>query len=98
MLIRPHPSQTAGWEGVDLGDLGPVAIRGGNPIDQQSRADYFDSLYHSHAVVGLVTSAFIEAAVVGRPIYSLLLPEFEMYQEGMQHFRYLLHFKQRRMR
>ncbi len=40
--------------------------------------------------IGLVTSAFLEAAIVGRPVHTLLLPEFEMYQEGVQHFRYLL--------
>src|SRR5262249_11516236 len=49
-----------------------------------------DSLYYSHAVIGLVTSAFLEAAIVGRPVHTLLLPEFRIYQEGMQHFRYLL--------
>jgi hypothetical protein len=37
-----------------------------------------------------VTSAFLEAAIVGRPVHTLLLPEFQMYQEGVQHFRYLL--------
>jgi hypothetical protein len=47
-------------------------------------------LFHGHAVIGLVTSAFVEAAVVGRPVHTLLLPEFAMYQEGMQHFRYLM--------
>jgi len=41
-------------------------------------------------VVGLVTSGFLEAAIVGRPVHSLLLPELQMYQEGVQHFRYLM--------
>ena len=36
------------------------------------------------------TSAFLEAAIVGRPVYSLLLPEFYEHQEGTLHFRYLL--------
>lgn len=89
VLIRPHPSQTAGWEGVDLGDLGPVAIWGGNPIDQQSRADYFDSLYHSAAVVGINTSAFLEAGIVGREVLAILPPEFHDNHEGTVHFRYL---------
>ncbi len=90
VLVRPHPERLAEWKDVDLTRFGNVALHGGNPITPGAQDDYFDSLHHSHAVVGLVTSAFIEAAVVGRPIYSLLLPEFEMYQEGMQHFRYLL--------
>ena len=65
-------------------------LYGRNPVSPHAQADYFDSLYHSHAVVGLVTSAFLEAAIVGRPVHTLLLPEFEMYQEGVQHFRYLM--------
>jgi hypothetical protein len=90
VLVRPHPSQTAGWEGVDLSDLGPVAIWGGNPIDSQTRADYFDSLHHSAAVVGINTSAFLEAGIVGREVLALLPPAFHDNHEGTVHFRYLL--------
>ncbi len=90
VLIRPYPSNHAVWQDVDLGDLGPVAVWGGNPVDAQSRADYFDSLYHSAAVVGLNTSAFIEAGIVGRPVLAILPPQFHDNQEGTVHFRYLL--------
>ena len=78
------------WKDVSLERFGNVALFGRNPVSPDAQADYFDSLYHSHAVIGLVTSGFLEAAVVGRPVYSLLLPEMQMYQEGMQHFRYLI--------
>jgi hypothetical protein len=90
VLIRPYPSNHAAWQGVDLSDLGPVAVWGGNPVDDQSRADYFDSLYHSAAVVGLNTTAFIEAGIVGRPVLAILPPQFHDNQEGTVHFRYLL--------
>jgi hypothetical protein len=63
---------------------------GGNPIDESSRADYFDSLYHSAAVVGLNTSAFIEAGIVGRQVLAILPPRFHDNQEGTVHFRYLM--------
>ena len=90
ILVRPHPERMHEWKDVSLERFGNVALFGRNPVSPDAQADYFDSLYHSHAVVGLVTSGFLEAAVVGRPVYSLLLPELEMYQEGVQHFRYLL--------
>jgi hypothetical protein len=90
VLIRPHPSQAASWEGVDLSPYGPVAIWGSNPVDESSRADYFDSLFHSAAVVGLNTSAFIEAGIVGREVLAILPPRFHDNQEGTVHFRYLL--------
>ena len=90
VLVRPHPAKTAHWVGIDLEGLGPVAWWGGNPIDERTRADYFDSLYHSSAVVGVNTSAFIEAAIVGREVLAVLPPEFHDNHEGTAHFRYLL--------
>ena len=90
ILVRPHPERMDEWEGVSLEPFGNAVLYGRNPVSPDAQADYFDSLYHSHAVIGLVTSAFLEAAIVGRPVHTLLLPEFEMYQEGVQHFRYLM--------
>jgi hypothetical protein len=90
ILVRPHPERMEEWADVSLDRFGNAALYGRNPVTPDLQADYFDSLYHSHVVIGLVTSAFLEAAVVGRPVHTMLLPEFEMYQEGVQHFRYLL--------
>jgi hypothetical protein len=59
-------------------------------VDESTRADYFDSLYHSAAVVGLNTSAFLEAGIVGREVLTVLVPRFHDNQEGTAHFRYLL--------
>ena len=67
-----------------------VVLWGSNPVDAESRADYFDSLYHAAAVVGLNTSALVEAAIVDRPVFTILLPEFRENQEGTFHFHHLL--------
>jgi hypothetical protein len=90
IIVRPHPSHTAEWAGVDLSAWGPVALWGANPVDEQTRTDYFDSLFHSDAVVGLNTSAFIEAGIVGRPVLAILVPQYFDTQEGTPHFRYLM--------
>jgi hypothetical protein len=50
----------------------------------------FDSLYYSAAVVGVNTSAMVEAAILQKPVLSLLAPEFAATQEGTLHFHYLL--------
>ena len=89
ILVRPHPSRMAEWEGIDTRDLN-VSVWGGNPVDAQSKADYFDSLYHSALVIGINTSAFIEAGIVGRPVHTIILPEMEENQTGTVHFEYLL--------
>jgi hypothetical protein len=90
ILIRPHPARTKEWEAIDLTRFDNVTLYGSSPIDHDSRNDYFDSLFHSRAVVGLNTSAFLEAAIVGRPVHALLPAEFHDNQEGTLHFHYLM--------
>ena len=93
ILVRPHPYNCSGWEPDPLADLSGVAVfprRGYNPVDGQNRSDFFDSLYHATAVVGINTSAMIEAAIIGRPVFSMLAEEFSGTQEGTIHFHYLL--------
>jgi hypothetical protein len=90
VLVRPHPERLKEWVDVDLGSIENVVVHGGTPIDSTSKADYFDALIFSRAVVGLCTSAFLEAAIAGRPVLTLLLPAYRMHQDGMAHFRYLL--------
>jgi hypothetical protein len=89
VLVRPHPRRMDEFNGVDLSRFGDVALLGGNPVTERARVDYFDSLFHSAAVVGLNTSAFLEAGIVGRPVLAILPPEYEDNQEGTLHFRYL---------
>lgn len=90
ILIRPHPARLAEWQGFDVTRWSGLAIHGGLPLDEETRDDYFESLYYTSAVVGLNTSAFVEAAIVDRPVHALLLPEFHDNQEGTLHFHYLL--------
>jgi hypothetical protein len=91
ILVRPHPSRLHEWQHTDLTEFTNVALYGAHPVDEESKNDYFDSLYFSAAVVGLNTSAFLEAGVVGRPVFTVLLPEISRdNQEGTIHFHYLL--------
>jgi hypothetical protein len=92
VIIRPHPSKAGreGWHDVDWSAYGPVVVSGGNPLEARSRADYFDTLFHSAAVVGVNTSVFIEAAIAGREVFSVLVPRFHDTQGGTEHFRYLM--------
>src|SRR6185436_9077799 len=92
ILIRPHPFNSGHWSEEDVADLPNVAVypHWANPVNEADRQDYFDSLYHSEAVVGVNTTAMIEAAIVGRTVHSVLAPEFQDTQGGTLHFRYLL--------
>jgi hypothetical protein len=91
ILIRPHPARLDEWRGVDLSGYQNVTFWGAHPVDDEAKDDYFDSMYYSAAVVGINTSAFIEAAAVGKPVLTVMLPEISRdNQEGTLHFHYLL--------
>ena len=93
ILVRPHFRRRREWRDTDLSGLANTAcwpLEGDAPADADAKSDYFDSLYHADAIVGLNTSAMIEGAIVGRPVHTVLLPEFTESQEGTIHFHYLL--------
>ena len=90
ILVRPHPARMKEWADADLSTERDVAVWGQSPVTPDAKNGYFDSLHHSAAVVGLNTSAFLEAAIAGRPIFATLLPEHYENQEGTIHFHYLM--------
>jgi hypothetical protein len=90
ILVRPHPIGKV-WKTVDLSRFGNATVwpsKPRRPVEPQEQADFFDSLAHSAAVVGLNTTAMIEAAIVGKSVLTVLAPEFA--QESTLHFHYLL--------
>lgn len=94
ILIRPHPQNAEHWSSIDVSDLGNVVVwprQGEHPDSEEARATFYDSIAHSAAVVGINTSALIEATILGKGTYTLLDPEFAATQAGTLHFHYLLH-------
>jgi hypothetical protein len=90
VAIRPHPVGK-GWKHADLTRFENVVIwplHSERPIKPEDQREFFDSLAHSAAVVGINTTAMIEAAIVGRSVLTVLAPEFA--QESTLHFHYLL--------
>jgi hypothetical protein len=93
VLVRPHPYNGRAWNPDVYAGMPGVTVwpRGGyDPVDEASRAGLFDSLFFCEAVVGINTSAMIEAAIVGRPVLSIETPQFAGTQNGTLHYRYLL--------
>jgi hypothetical protein len=94
LLIRPHPRRLDQWRAVSFDALPDVAVwpreEASMPVDTETRDDFFDSIHHSAAVVGINTTAMIEAAVVGRSVHTVFDPTFAGSQRGAFHFDYLL--------
>ena len=104
ILVRPHPdvksgddegpSQPVRWSGLE--GKGVVTRPFADPRALVLRTHYrraqgfFEALTHSAAVVALNTSAALEAAIVGRPVFTILAGEAADGQASTLHFRYLL--------
>jgi hypothetical protein len=98
VVVRPHPMAREPWASVvEVGDDGIARWRGAvvwplaprHPTDPETRAEFFDTLFHADAVVGLNTSAMIEAVILGRPVLTFVGHEQALAQTGNLHFRYL---------
>jgi len=86
VLIRPHPREKAQWKRLEA----PPRVVVSFPQAMNADESLFESLHHSAAAVGLNTSAQLEAAIVGRPVLTILAPEFAGGQQKTLHFSYLL--------
>ena len=93
VLVRPHPANARQWRTFEPRDVAGAGVWppiGTDPNHADFRRDYFDSLFHCAAVVGVNTSAQIEAAIVGRPVFTIRTAEFAHAQDGTLHFRHLV--------
>ena len=93
LLVRPHPQNFQQWQKADFSKEEKAVIwpRGGqNPVTDLAKSNFYDSIYHSVAVIGINTSAMIEAGILGKPVYSILDPRFQDTQEGTLHFHHLV--------
>ena len=88
VLIRPHPRSVRQWSEVDTTRFGRAAVAMSRVLNADQ--SLYDALHHSACVVGLNTSAQIEAAILAKPVFTLLAPGFEHGQQGTLHFHYLL--------
>ena len=105
IIVRPHPDIELLGEKHESQEVHFPSMRGAKgfvsrPFDDSSaivlktsdraRQGFFECLFHSAAVVGLNTSAQLEAGILGPPVLTILAPEFAAGQQGTLHFSYLL--------
>ena len=106
VIVRPHPDitlvdegpepstatwrampQATGWVQRPFDDARAIVLRTTNSTPQA----FYECLHHSAAVVGLNTSAELEAGIAGRPVFTLLSRhQGADGQSNTLHFDYLL--------
>jgi hypothetical protein len=93
VIVRPHPGNTAPWQNVDFADpdvvICPKAYSG-MPLSAEEIATFRHSLAASTAVVGINTTAMIEAAILRKPVFSIRDAAFDHSQAQTLHFSHLV--------
>jgi FkbM family methyltransferase len=105
VIVRPHPdiplvdgaepAEELRWPAAKglkafrsrpFGDRRAIVLR----TSDRAQQGFFECIHHSAGVVGLNTSAELEAAIVGRPVYTVDAGEDAQGQRTTLHFHYLL--------
>jgi hypothetical protein len=90
ILVRPHPQLVEQWQdSLRYANVSIWPRPGADLAGEQARSDYFESFHHAEAVVGINTSAFVEAAIMGKPTLTVLADQYRDTQEGTLHFAHL---------
>jgi hypothetical protein len=87
MLVRSHPAHQKLWAKADLAEAN-VAVWAAKETMNADQGLY-DSLSHCAAVVGLNTSAMLEAGILGKPVFTVIADEFAGGQSQTLHCNYL---------
>jgi len=92
VLIRPYPLGGSIWEGKNLSEFGNITVwppTGELTYTPDALARLYDSIYYCEAVVGLNTSAMLEAAILSKPVLTVIADGCDNGQEGTLHFQYI---------
>lgn len=93
VVARPHPTAVGPWIDFELSDprviISPSTAQ--DPINSpEFRRRFRDELHHASVAVGLNTSGMVDAAIFGKPVCTVELPDLVHGQREMPHFKYLL--------
>ena len=91
VIVRPHPGHVAPWRDAALADatVYPSGPYSGMPLNDAEVEAFRSSLLASDVVVGINTTAMIEAAILERPVLTVRDAAFTHSQEQTVHFGHL---------
>ncbi|MBI4665116.1 MAG: hypothetical protein HY751_01765 [Nitrospinae bacterium] len=90
ILARPHPEHTEVWNDNHIPGVAVYPSRYDAYYDREAKGIFYHTLYHGKCVMGINTTAIIEAAIVSRPCISVTAPEYADTHTGSSHFHHLL--------
>lgn len=90
IMVRPHGSNFRTYEGIEREGIVIVPKIGTLPSTEESLQLSYDSMYFAEAVININTSAMIEAMIIGKPVFAMMIEKYQKTQNEAQHFRQLL--------
>jgi hypothetical protein len=90
VMVRPYPMNAGIWDGISTSNMVVWPRTDEAPDITSYKQNYFHSMYYSSLVVGVNTTAMIEAAIVDRPCVTILTDKYRATQFGRGHFHYLV--------
>jgi len=90
VMVRPYPMNVGIWDGISVPNMVVWPRKDEAPDIAIYKQNYFHSMYYSSLVVGVNTTAMIEAAIVDRPCVTILTDKYRATQFGRGHFDYLI--------
>jgi CDP-glycerol glycerophosphotransferase (TagB/SpsB family) len=90
IMLRPYPMNASIWKGFKAENVVVWPPDGEMTDIAATQQNYFHSMFYSRAVVGVNTTAMIEAAVVDKPCVTILTERYQATQTGRGHFHHLL--------
>jgi hypothetical protein len=91
ILVRPHPFNSSIAKTLldsKMPNVFVYPVNGELPDTDEKRGLFYNSIYHSIAVVGVNTTAFLEASALDKPCITILTERFRETQM-LPHFRHL---------
>lgn len=91
ILVRPHPVNSMIISALRDGEHSTISIYpspGELPDTEEKRRMFYNSIYHSVAVVGVNTTAFLEASAIDKPCVTIISQEYGETQQ-LVHFHHL---------
>jgi hypothetical protein len=90
LLIRPHPANAHNY--VRFENVADVAVWpkvGRLPESEDEQAEFYNSVQHAVAAVGINTSGMIDNIIIGRPCVALVSERYAKTQNEAMHFGHL---------
>lgn len=90
ILIRPHPFNPMDADALESEWVRVFPKGGQRPDTDEARSTYYDSLFHSAAIIGVNTTGFLESAVLDKPCLTVVTQQTSRGQEMRAHFKHLM--------